>query len=353
MLPKLDIGRIFRYSRSGISIKIGLALVASSFVLGSVGYALLEGISLYEGLYFHVITFSTVGYGELPNLSAGGRLFNLFMIVFNIAIFAYGISAFTQYIAAGGMFAKLFDIRMKTLIGNLDNHVIICGFGRYGRKCMEHFDHIQTDYVIIERNEDSMRMLIEAKRHFKYVIGDATEDRALLEAGVTRAKALILALPDDTENLFAVLSAKQLNPRIKIISRVNNERSQSKLLLAGADHVIMPEQIGGFYMATLLDKPGTIEFFSYISKETETDVDFEEIEYFELKEEYKNKTLLDLDIRKKTGANVLGVRNIDGGIKINPDPSVRFDRQSIFIVLGTKAQIRDLKALYYKEEYQK
>ena len=158
-----------------------------------------------------------------------------------------------------------------------------------------------------------------------------------------KAKSIISALPDDSENVFTVLTARQLNPKINIISRALDPKAQKKLLLAGADHVVMPEQIGGFYMATLVSQPGAVEFFSFITDEYRSDIGFKEIKYTDLPSACQGKSIRELHIRRETGANIIGFHSADGNYMVNPPPDTRLTPDSSFILLGDKEQLAALK----------
>ena len=165
----------------------------------------------------------------------------------------------------------------------------------------------------------------------------------MFAVGIDRAKALVTTLPDDSENLFIVLTARQLSRRINIISRASEERSKRKLELAGANHVIMPDQIGGFYMATIVSKPGATEFFSYITREMESDIEFEELKYESLPASCRGLAIRELYIRKETGTNIIAYRPKEGSYVVNPSPDTILHPGSSFIVLGNREQLEALK----------
>ena len=215
--------------------------------------------------------------------------------------------------------------------------------GRYGEEIIRHFFQHNVKFVIIEISEDRIKELEEEFPKLVYIKEDATHDDVLLNAGIKNASAFITALPDDSDNVFTVLSARQLNPSLKIISRAYEQKSVKKLKLAGADHVIMPEQIGGFYMATLVSKPDAVEFFSFITNEYTSDIGFEEIHYDQLPDRYKGKTIADTQIRLKTGTNIIGFKDPEGKYIANPAPETRFIEDTSFVVLGNNKQIESLK----------
>ena len=181
-----------------------------------------------------------------------------------------------------------------------------------------------------------------------YLAGDATQDDTLMEAGIQQARGLIAALGEDRENLFIVLSSRQLSPKLTIVSRAIEERSQAKLIKAGANHVVMPENIGGFYMAMLINNPGAVEFFSFITSEYHSDMGFEELHYRDLPKTFQGRQISDMALRGQTGANIIGYRNQRGNYQVNPKPDVVLQPGEAFIVLGNEEQLDKLRALCIK-----
>ena len=176
-----------------------------------------------------------------------------------------------------------------------------------------------------------------------YILGDGTEDEVLLKAGVERADALITALPTDSDNVFIVLTARSLNPHIRIISRASHVASQAKLIKAGADSVILPDKIGGTHMATLVTKPDVIEFIDYLSGEEGESINMESVPYNDLPEAIKDKTLYEVMTWKKTGVNCIGIKSKEGKFVINPPENTIICQGMKVIVLGTRQQIEQMK----------
>lgn len=312
-------------------------------MLGTGGFMWLEHYSFREAFFMTTITISTVGYGAVRPLSPAGEWFSSFLILLNIGIFAYALSVFSYYVINGEVFKKMHLRLINNKIEKLKDHVIICGFGRYGREVANNFRHHRMPFVIVEQNKTVIEEIQRSEDKVLYIEEDATHDEALQQAGIMRAKALITALPDDSENLFIVLTARQMNPGLNIISRATEAKSLKKLQLAGANHVIMPEQIGGFYMATLVSKPGATEFFQYITNESESDIEFEEIHYRDMPSSCQGKNIRDLHIRRETGANIIGFKHSDGSYVVNPGPEIVLTENSSFILLGTRVQLEALR----------
>ncbi len=326
-----------------LSLRLALLLFVAEIVGGTVMYILLEGYSVMEGFYMTIITISTVGFTEVEPLSPSGRVFTSIFILLNIGIFAYVLAVFSYYIIEGQIFRNMQENRIRSEIAHLKNHVILCGYGKYGREITDNLLLHNEPLVIIEHSEEKIQEIANGDRHLLYVEGDATRDEVLQEAGIDRAKAVICALADDADNLFITLTARQLNPTINIISRAAEARSERKLKLAGASHIIMPEQIGGFYMATLVSKPGAIEFFGFMANEYESDISFEEILYKNLPDQFRGKPIHQLNLRRDTGVNIIGHRQATGKYLVNPGPETVLSAGESFIVLGTVNQIKELR----------
>jgi voltage-gated potassium channel len=326
-----------------LSIQLGFILLAVVLLGGVAGFMIIEGYSFGDAVYMTVITVSTVGYTEVRPLSEAGRVFTSVYILFNIVAFAYLLSVFTYYIIQGEIFKKMHENLVKTRIDKLERHVILCGYGKYGKEIAHHFALHKLPFVVIDENPVEIENIQKSSDDILYIKDDATHDEALVAAGIKRAQAIIAALPDDAENVFTVLTARQLNPSINIISRAKNPKSVRKLTLAGANHVVMPEQIGGFYMATLVSKPGAVEFFSFITNEYQSDIGFEEIRYEDLPDACRGQSIRELFFRKHAGANIIGYKGPGGNYMVNPDPEIVLTPGGSFIVLGDNDQLEALR----------
>jgi voltage-gated potassium channel len=341
---------LYTLPKTFLNRRLAFLLIVAEIVFGIAGYIYLEGYTLSEAFYMVVITISTVGYSEVRPLSSDGQLFTSILIVLNIGIFAYLLAVFSYYVTSGELFKRIHFSLIGKKISQLENHVIICGYGRYGKEVTQHFLHHNIPFVVVEKSMEVIEEIQQSDQKLLYIHNDATKDEVLQEAGIARAQALIAALPDDSENLFIVLSARQLNRKLNIISRASEARSQRKLELAGADHIIMPEQIGGFYMATLVSKPGATEFFSYITRELESDIEFEELKYENMPSSCQGVAIKDLHIRKETGTNIIAYRPPDGNYIVNPNPDTILHPKSSFIVIGNREQLEALREYMEKRD---
>lgn len=319
-------------------------LMAAELVLGTVGFMVLENYDLMEAIYMTVITISTVGFTEVEPLSPVGRVFTSIFILINIGVFAYLLAAFSFFVIEGKLFTIMHQNRIQARISELQGHVILCGYGKYGHEIAANLANHKTPFVIIEMSENRIEELQNGEEgEYLFIAGDATRDETLQQAGIGRAQGLIAALSDDSDNLFIVLSARQLNPGLRIISRAVQPGNDRKMRKAGANHVVMPEQIGGFYIATLINKPGAVEFFSFITNEFHTDIGFEEILYDHLPAGMRGKSIRDWHIRSTTGVNIIGWRNHEGRYQVNPGPDTILQPGDSFIVIGSDEQLQQLR----------
>lgn len=334
---------LFGIRAAGLNLRTAFLLVVGMSTIITVGLMWIEGMGFVDAFYMATITISTVGFGEVQPLSQTGRLFMAIAIIINVGVVAYALAAFSYYVIEGKLFEQMENNRRLNRISNMNGHTIVCGFGRYGKEITRHLIEHSQEVVIIDEKERKVLDPEFEELDLAYVIGDATHDDTLHEAGLERASGLITALDDDSDNLFIVLSAKDINPGARLISRAQQARSRQKLMKAGASHVIMPEQIGGFYMATLISKPGAVEFFSYVTNELDSDIGFEEIRYDQLPPELRGLSIKDLHLRGKSGVNIIGHRKGNGNYTVNPGPDAALNQDESFIVVGSQPQIKALR----------
>ena len=314
-------------------------------LFGVTGFFWIEsGYTLFDAIYMTVITLSTVGYGEVGALSDQGRIFAIIFILIGFLTVALAMRFIVEYLVSGWSFSVIKQKKNRDMINTLKDHTIVCGFGRNGRQAVVRLKRHQQSYVVIEQHE----AVIEENEHeVLFLKGNALTDEVLEAAGIKRAKNLICALPEDADNLFVVLSARQLQPDIVIVSRVSDESNQSKLALAGADHVIMPYKIGGDYMAALLTVPDLIHFLGNLDWwQDEKSPNVEEVDLDKIPKEYQNKTLAEMQLRKKSGCNVIAYRDEDGKQFINPDANTSLSTKGKLIVLGSGESIQKLNRMF-------
>ena len=320
-----------------------MILIGLIITVGIFGFMFIEGFTFIDALYMTIITVSTVGYTEVHPLTNAGRLFNILLILSSLATTAYAITMLTRYVVDGEINKYLKNRRMMTAINNLENHVILCGYGRNGKQAAETLFHRKVQFIVIEIDGARIEQDIMDGKKLLYIKGDATEDETLIRAGIKKARALISALPEDADNVFIVLTARSVNSKIQIISRASHAGSAPKLKKAGADSVILPDKIGGTHMATLVTKPDVIEFIDYLSGEEGESIHLEAVGYEVLPDTLKDKSLKEIMAWRKTGVNCLGVKNAQGKFIINPPETIPITTGMKVIVLGTKEQIEVMK----------
>ncbi len=319
-------------------LRSAVYLLAIAVLVGTLGFRLIEHTSWFSSYYMSLVTLSTVGFGEVIPLSHTGRVFTSFLILFNIGFFAYAISTITSIFADNDLDDFFAEYNMMEQIQKLKGHTIVCGYGRHSSEVCEEFVKEQVPFVVIEIDAKKIE-LMEQETNYLFLEGDATDDEVLLEAGILRAAALVVTLPQDANNLFVVLSARQINPELKIISRLNNPSDELKLRRAGANHVVMPERIGGFYMAMLVNNSDLGEFFTLISNIGARRVVFEEIAVTRLKPAFQGRTMAESSIQLVSKIPILAIKYPDGQYQLNPNEDVLLTPEMHIVVLGDTNQI--------------
>ncbi|SHJ25983.1 voltage-gated potassium channel [Arenibacter nanhaiticus] len=324
-------------------IYLALTLLVLVLLIGVLGYRFLSGYTWVDAFYMTIITVTTVGFSEVRPLDVSSKLFTVLLIISSVFIFAFAISVITEYILSKNTLQLLKKKKVKNTINSLSNHVIICGFGRNGNQAAEKLRAYKRPFVVIERDKE---VILKNENEVLFIEGDANEDEVLIDAGIKRAQFLITAMPEDADNLFVVLSSRQLNKKLFIISRASQTSSQNKLILAGADKVIMPDKIGGDHMASLVVMPNLITFMDKLSTEGEDTTNLEEVAIESFTDKIENNSLRDLDLRRKTGCTIIGYVEPDGNYIINPGADLKLQPKGKVIVLGRPEQIKKLNEMF-------
>ena len=321
-----------------------LLLLLLVVLTGVIGYMVLSGDTFINALYMTMITITTVGFGTVHPLNDQEKLFTIFLILMSVVIVGYVASVLTEYIASGELLVKLKFKKVQKKILKLNNHAIVCGYGRNGKQAVLKLKKYNMPLVVIESDENRMAEIEED--NLLFIKGDATRDEVLEKAGIKKAASLIIALPSDSDNLYVVLSARQLNQTLTIVSRASNDSSDSKLRIAGADNVIMPDKLGGDHMASLVVTPDIVEFVDKLAADSENSIHLEEIIVENLPKEFLLKSIRDLDLRRKTGCSVIGFKTPENEYLINPDADTKLISSSKLIVLGSPEQIKNLNKIF-------
>jgi voltage-gated potassium channel len=333
---------LIRFFRT--KIYTAILLLVALLIIGVTGYKMISGYSWLDALYMTVITMTTVGFGEVVPLNDQSKIFTIFLILASVVIVGYALSIITEYILSKNDVEELKQKKMQKKIDSFKKHIVICGYGRNGKQAARKLMAYKKQFVVIEKDKEmEERLQLDG---VPYVIGNANEDEYLIAAGVERASCFISALPNDADNLFVVLSARQLNGKMNIISRASNESSYDKLKFAGADNVILPDKIGGDHMASLVVVPGLMEFIDNLSIVGKSNINIEEVAVEKFYDSKRPKTIRDLDLRRKTGCSVIGYKDENGEYMVNPEADMELARHSKIIVLGRPEQIEALNTEY-------
>lgn len=326
-----------------LRLRAGLTLLGAVLVVGTVGFILIEDMSLIDAFYMTAITITTVGFGEVGgDLTATGKLFTVGVIIFGMGSALYtagvGIERGVDRLLGGERRQR----RMARRIDALKNHTILCGFGRVGSTTWQELIDRGEKVVVVEIRPEAAQAAREAGA--LTVEGDATHDHVLVEAGIERADTVIAAVTLDSDNLVITLTAKARRPKILVVARVVDQESERKLFMAGADRVVAPQQVGGERLAALALHPDLAEFIDLVVRGRT--VEFRVAEYSVPEgAELVGKSLRELDLRNQVGALVLAVSTPEGKVSLNPDPDLRFEPGSIVVGFGTQSQLDRLAEL--------
>ncbi len=310
-------------------------------MIGVFGYYFIDDYPLVDAIYMTVITVSTVGFGEVIPLSHAGKIFTSILILGSLGVIAYFISVFSQQLVEMQMHFHIPGYNQKSIQKKMENHVIVVGYGRNGQQVAEQLISYNEKFVVIDQSHEVVTDHINSKLNF--IEGDATTDEVLNKAGIHTAKALVTSLPLDADNLFVALTARSMNPSLKIISRAASESSEKKMKIAGVNSVIMPEKVGGAHMATLVAKPDIVEFLDHLTIRDIHSTQIFEIMSDDLPKNLHTKPIRELGIRASSGANIIGFKAPDGSYTLNPSANTPIIEGCKIFILGTPAQIDKMK----------
>lgn len=318
----------------------GIAALTGIIVIGVAGYVVIEGWSLLDALFMTVTTITTVGYQEVHPLSTGGQVFTVFLIIGGVGGALYTLTGIVEYIIGGYFGTTLGRRRMKARINELNGHFILCGYGRVGREIARTFREEGMPFVVVDNSPESITQIDQAG--YLYVLGDATDDEVLKEAGIERARGLVSAVDSDAENTYISLSARQLNPDLFIAAR-GSEEAEAKLRRAGADRVVSPHRIGGRRMAMLAMRPAVVDFIDTVTYSKGRGLQLENVDIS------RNSPLVGLTLgtaRSQNGITVLAMRKKSGRLLANPPDKEVVEEDDRLIVIGTKKQLAALEKAF-------
>lgn len=323
-------------------LTFGILLVIFIISLGVAGYMMIEGWSLLDALYMTVTTLTTVGYDEVHEMTKMGQVFTILLIVIGVTFFLYIAGAVVQFMVEGRIRTILGRRRLNKKIDRLRNHYIICGYGRIGKILCKMLLRKPIDLVVIEKDLELIPVMDANK--ILYISGDATEEENLLDSGIQRAKGLIAALATDTENVFLVLTARQLNPDLFIMACANRNESKSKLLAAGANRVESPYDIGATSMAQRIIRPTVTNFLDFAFAHKRKDIQMEEIP-INNSSALVNVMLKDSGIRQRFNLIIIAIKKLDGNMLFNPSFESIIEAGDTMIAVGQEVNLQKLEKI--------
>ena len=332
-----------KYGRLRKELVGGGVVLAGIVLAGTLWYWLVEKWTFSESAYMTVITLSTVGFSEVRPLGERGRIFTAALILMGLLTIGYIVNRFTEALIQGYFQEGIKRRQERSLIESLDRHYVVCGFGRTGRHVAREFFAEGIPFIIIDDNLEEVEEIKQLG--YTVILGDATLDETLVRAKIDRATCLVTALPSDAENLYTVLSAKTLNPRIRAIARASNEEAVQKLQRAGADAVVSPYITGGKRLAAAALRPQVMDFVDGIITGSNRSYYLEEFLIDSQDCPYVGKSLREAKLRSQTGALVLAIRRFDGNLIAGPTGETLILEQDALICMGTAEQLRDLNKI--------
>jgi voltage-gated potassium channel len=322
-------------------IIISIISIIGVIIFGTIGYTIIEKWSLFDSLYMTIITLTTVGYEEVHRLTKAGRIFTTFLILTGVGVMLYALGVAARVILEGEIRDILGRKKLSKAIETIKNHYIICGYGRMGRIICKEMMQGKVPFVVVE---DSPDVVSTMDRDILVLQGDATQDSVLRDAGIERAKGLISVLSSDSDNLYVVLSARGLNPNLRIVARASEEGSDRKLLRAGADDVVSPYYIGGLRIAHTVLKPAVVDFLEFATKSGNLELQIEEVRVKD-NSHIIGKNLDECGIRKELGIIIVAIKRESGEMEFNPTSTSLIRKGDTLIAMGETKQLRELERL--------
>jgi len=308
-----------------------LALFAGVLALGAVLFRSIERLDWFDAFYTALLSVTPLGHGLMPSLSRAGRQLNAFLLVCGVGVVGYAASIATRFVFEGEMGRVFWRRKVERRVGRMEGHYVVCGHGRVGRTVAEELGRHGVPFVIIESNEEAVRERIA--RGEDVILGDATDERVLAQAGVARAKGLVAALESDADNLYVTLTARESNPRIRIVARTSDETAAARLKRAGADRTIAPTMIGGREMVQHLLTPAVIDFIHLATGKQNVELEMQEIHVVG-GSSLCGVALAESPIRREHGVIVVAVNKPGGESVFNPDSNHVVGEGDTLICLG-------------------
>jgi voltage-gated potassium channel len=318
-----------------------IVLISSVILLGTIGFMAVERWGFFDSLYMTIITLTTVGYMEVHPLSNIGRAFTIILILTGVGTMLYVLSVGARILLEGELREIFGRRKLSKRIEKLEDHYIICGYGRMGKIICREMLQSNAPFIITEKNPE---VIASMDKDILAIQGDSTQDVVLKEAGIERAKGLISVLSTDADNLYVVLSARGLNTKLRIVARASDEGVESKLLRAGADSVVSPYFIGGLRIAHTILKPAVVDFIEFATKSGNIELQMEEIKVKE-SSPITDKALDECGIRKELGIIIVAIKRESGEMEFNPKSTSVIKRGDTLVAMGETKQLKALEEL--------
>ncbi len=327
-------------------IIVAIGCIIGLITLGTIGYMKIEGWNFLDSLYMVVITLTSVGFSEVKPLSTAGRIFTIALILTGLGTLMYAVSTIVALLLEGEFIELLYERRVKRMIEKLQGHYIVCGYSDVAKYVVEELQRAGADFVIIVRGEERYELL--KQRRLLVIRGIPFEEEVLISAGITRARGLFSLMHTDQDNLIVVITARSLNPSLRIVTCAFSDESVSKLEKAGADSVISVNALSGARIAAEMMRPAVVSFLDSLLIEKEKHLRIEEVEIME-GSRLIGQTLREARIPQKTGLIVIAIKDAEGRFKYNPGPDVKLNLGDKIIVIGDIERVRKLKEIAHSE----
>ena len=321
------------------NLKIALIFILILIVIGTVGFHFIEGWDILGSFYTTVMTLTTVGYGDFAPGTQAGRLFTVVLVIFGVGTMLYTVGLVAQIMVEGRLMNLMGREKMETIIEKMSNHYIICGCGRIGMLIARELAAEKVPFVVVDNRPGVIQRLQE--EGLVFFQGDATHDKCLIDAGIKRARGIVCVLPTDAQNLYVILTAKELNPDIWVLARSEEEQSERRLLRAGADRVISPYTLGGNRMAMAILRPAMLDFIEITTRRQSLELRMDELSVCE-GSPLIGKSLEQSEIRQRYGLIIVAVKKDSGKMIFNPLASYVIENGDKLIALGEEDNVSTL-----------
>lgn len=318
-------------------LRLALAILFTVLVAGTLGFYFIEGWGFLDSFYTTITTMATVGYGDFTPKSAAGKIFAITVIIFGVGTMLYSFSLITEIIIEGRLRRILGRGKLQKMIDKLNNHYIICGCGRIGFLICRELASEKMPFVVVDNNPEIIQKIQDES--FIYCKGDATQDKTLIDAGIKRAKGIVCVLPTDAENLYVILTAKELNNEVYILSRSEEEESEHRLIRAGADRVMSPYALGGSRMAMAILRPAMLDFIEITTRRQSLELRMEEISVCD-GSLLIGQSLEQSEMRQRYGLIIVAVKKDSGKMIFNPLANYIIANGDRLIALGEDKDVK-------------